>query len=284
MSRSRCFEGGGFNILEQLGDLTGEQRVPLSVEYGDVALGVLELARDAQKLCGAVFTDDGGVDFEVIVKKSLQSFSIATSVCLIGAGHQQGEVLLLDVIAREVRVNSFRDVTEESLETGWWIELCGIVSIAECGVMSLLGALTSTLSSAARGVGVVEVNFAFGDVRFEVVELSVEDSDLAEVTPFEGLELGTELGELRFALSERTTNSRKLLSLMEEGNGVRGLLEDDFGWHAVSHEGNSSLAERSCLFADECGSCTHRASQGVPCNSIIGPYLCGFSSASASAR
>jgi hypothetical protein len=92
------------------------------------------------------------------------------------------------------------------------------------------------------------------------------------------------LGELRFAFSQPCANGGELLPLVEQVEIVRGLLEDDFGWHAVSHEGNSSLAERSCLFADECGSCTHRASQGVPCNSIIGPYLCGFSSASASAR
>ena len=46
------FAGGGFGVEVQLSDFAGEQRVPLGIEGGDVALGVLDLARDAEKLGG----------------------------------------------------------------------------------------------------------------------------------------------------------------------------------------------------------------------------------------
>jgi hypothetical protein len=82
------FTDGGFGIEVQLGDLAGEQGVLLSIEFGDVALGVLDLARDAEKLGGGAFAGDGGVDFAVIVKETLQDLGVAPAVGLIGAGHQ----------------------------------------------------------------------------------------------------------------------------------------------------------------------------------------------------
>src|SRR2546429_8803617 len=39
----------GFGVEMKLGDLAGEQGVSLGLEVGDVALGVLNLARDAEK-------------------------------------------------------------------------------------------------------------------------------------------------------------------------------------------------------------------------------------------
>ncbi len=231
------FACGGFGVEVQLGGFAGEQRVPLGIECGDIALGVLDLACDAEKLGGGSFTGDGGVDFAVIVKQTLQGLGVATAVGLIGASHQQSEVLLLGVVAREVGVNALGDVAEEGLEAGRRVELFGIVSLAECGIMSLLRALAAFLSAAAGGVGAVEVDFAFGDARFEIVELSVEYANLAKVTAFEGLELSADLGKLRFALGKRGANGGKLLALIEEGCVVRGLLENDFGWHSASREG-----------------------------------------------
>src|SRR5271168_702450 len=167
------FAGGGFGVEVQLGDVAGEQRVPLGLDGGNVALGVEDLARDAEKLVGGAFAEDGGVDLAVIVQQTLQSLGVATAVGLIGASHQQGEVLLLGVIAREVGVNAFGDVAEEGLEAGRWVELFGFVGLAECGIMGLLRALAGLLGSAAGGVGVVEVDFALGDARFEVVERGI---------------------------------------------------------------------------------------------------------------
>jgi len=219
-----------------LGDFPGEQRVPFGIEGGDVALGVLELARDAEKFSSGAFADDGGVNFLVIVKQTLQGFGVAAAVGLISAGHQQGEVLLFGVVAREVGVNALSDVAKEGLEAGRWVELFGFVGVAECGIMGFLRALTGFLGSVAGGVGSIEIDFAFGDARFEVVEPGVEDAYLAEVTTFEGLKLGADLGKLRFALGERGADGGKLLALVGEGDVVRGLLEDDLGWHAGCRE------------------------------------------------
>jgi hypothetical protein len=232
------FAGGGFGIEVQLGDFAGEQRVPLGIEGGDVALGVPDLARDAEKLGGGAFAGDGGVDFAMIVKEALQGFGVAAAVGLIGAGHQESKVFPLSVVAREVGMDALGDLAKKGLEAGRWVKLFGFAGIAECSIMGLLRLLAGFLGSAAGGVGVVEVDFALGDARFDVVELGVEDADLAEVTAFEGLELGVNLGKLRFALGERDANCGKLLALVEEGGGVRGWLEDDFGWHAASREWN----------------------------------------------
>src|ERR1700678_377798 len=84
------FARGGFGVEMQLGDFAGEERVTLSFEGGDVALRVQDLARDAEKLGSDAFASDGGVDFEVIVKQTLQGFGVAATVGLIGAGHQKG--------------------------------------------------------------------------------------------------------------------------------------------------------------------------------------------------
>jgi hypothetical protein len=231
------FASGSFGVAMQLANLAAEQRVPLRIEGGDVALGVLDLARDAKKLSDSAFAGNRGVDLAMIVKETLQRFGVTTAVGLVGAGHQQGEVLLLGVVAREVGVDALGDVSEESLKAGRWIELFGFVRIPICGIMGLLRTLASLLGSSAGGVGIVEVDFAFGDPRFEIVEFCVEDADLTKVSAFEGLELGTDLGKLRFTLGERGPNSSKLLAFVEEGGVVRGLLEDDFGRHAASREG-----------------------------------------------
>jgi hypothetical protein len=227
------FAGSGFGVELQLADFAAEQRVPLDVEGGDIALGVLDLASDAEKLGSGAFACDGGVDLAVIVKETLQGFGVAPAICLIGAGHQQGEMLLLCIIARKVGMDALGGVAEKGLEAGRWIELFDFTGIAERGIMGLLRALSGFLGVATSGVGVVEIDFALGNTRFEVVKFGVEYADLAEVTAFEDLELGTDLGKLRFALGECGANGGKLLALVEESGGVRGLLEDDFCWHAA---------------------------------------------------
>jgi hypothetical protein len=223
------FSGSCFDIAVQLGDFAGDQRVPLGIERGDVALGVLYLACDAKKLGGGAFAGDGGVDFAVIVKQTLQGFGVATAVRLIGASHQEGEVLLLGVVAREVGVDALGDIAEECLEAGRWVELFGFAGIAKCGIVGFPRALAGLFGSAPGRVGVVEIDFALGDACFQVVEFGVEDADLAEVSTFEGLELRSDLGKLRFALGEHRTDAGKFLAFVEEDGVVRGLLENDFG-------------------------------------------------------
>ena len=105
--------------------------------------------------------------------------------------------------------------------------------------MSLLRLPAGFFGPAASGVGVVEINFTLGDVRFDVVELGVQDADLTEVTAFERLELGAELGEAPISRSASRVRTAASCSapVFEEGEIVRGLLEDDFGWHAASRGG-----------------------------------------------
>jgi hypothetical protein len=222
-------QSGSFCVQVQLGDLAGKQRVALRIQSSHVALGVAYLARNAQKLGGRALTGDGGMDLTVIVQQTLQGFRVSTVVGLIGAGHQQGEVPLFGRIAREVGMHALGDLSKEGLETGRRIELFGRAGIAERSVMGLLCAQAGFRGPAASGVGVVEVDFAFGDARFEIVELGVKHADLAEITPFKGLELGAELGKLRFAFRKRRANRSKLLALVEQVEVVRGSLEDDFG-------------------------------------------------------
>ncbi len=130
--------------------------MPLGIEGGDVALGVLDLARDAENLGGGIFPGDRGVDFTVIVEETLQGFDVAATVGLIGAGHQQGKVFLLGIVAREVGMDALGDVAEEGLETRRWVELFGFAGLAECGIMGFLRSLASFVGSATGGVRVVE--------------------------------------------------------------------------------------------------------------------------------
>jgi hypothetical protein len=212
--------------------------VLLSVEGRYVALCVADLACDAKQLGRGTFFGNNGIDFTVIIEKTLQGFSIAAFVSLIGASHQQGEMLLLGFVACEVGVDAPGDVAEESLEAGWRIELFGFAGVAECGVTTFLCALAGLFGAAARSIGVVEIDFALDDARFELVELGVEDANLVEVTAFEGPELGADPGKVRFALGKPGADGSKLLAFAEKGSVVRSLMKDDLGWHAATRPSN----------------------------------------------
>ena len=73
-------------------------------------------------------------------------------------------------------------------------EIFGFVGIPEGSIMGLLRSLTSFFGVTPGRAGVVEIDFALSDARFEVVELSVEDAGLTEVATLEGPEPGGELG------------------------------------------------------------------------------------------
>ncbi len=202
----------------------------LGIEGGEVAFGMLDLARDPKE-CGAVL-GEGGVDLAMIVQEALQGFGIAAAVGLVGANHEQGIVLLLGGVDCEVGVDALGDLPKERFEAERWIELLDFLGLTPGAVVGFLRALAGLLRPAAGGVGVVEVDFALSDSRFEIVELRVEDTDLAEVAGFKGFELGAPVAECGCALGEGAANSGKLLTPREESGGVRVLLEDDFVWHA----------------------------------------------------
>jgi hypothetical protein len=223
------FKRCGLGFKMQLCDLASKQSMSLSFEVGNIALRVLNLTRDTEKLSRGSFTGERSIDLTVIVEQALQSFGIAAAVSLIGAGHQQGEVFLLSVIARKVGVDALSDLAEECLEAGGRVELFGFSGSAECGVMGRLCLATRFFGSAPRGVGVVKIDLALANPRFNIVQFSVKHAHLTKVTTLESFELSAELGKLRFALGQPCANAGKLLAFVEEGNLVRALLEDNFG-------------------------------------------------------
>lgn len=238
--------GGGFGVEEEGGDLAREQDVALGGEGGDVALGMCELAGEAKQFGLGAFADGGGVDLAVIVEQALEDFGVAAGVGLIGAGHEEGEVLALGVVAGEVGVDALGDVAEEGFEGGRRVEVRGFAGFGEGGLVGLLSTLTGLVRALPGGGGVVEVDLALGDAGLEVVELRVEDADLPEVAAFEGAELRADLGEIGFVLGEGGAERGELRAPLGKGAVDRGWLEDDFGWHAAAalQRRRVSLAER----------------------------------------
>jgi hypothetical protein len=228
------FPSGSLGVKMQLSDLPDKHRVTLGIQGSDVALGVPDLPCNAKKLRRRSFTRNESVNLAVIVKQTLQRFGVAPAVRLISTSHQQREVPLLGIVAREVGVDALSNVAEQRLEAGRRVKLFGFAGIPKCSVVRLLRLTASLLGPAACGVGIVEIDLALSDARLQIVKLRVKNTDLAKVTSFEGLELGTKLGKFRFTFSKQRANGSKLLALVEKGNVVRALLENDFGWHAAS--------------------------------------------------
>ena len=79
----------------------------------------------------------------------------------------------------------------------------------------------------------------FGDAVFPVVELDVEDADLADVAAFEAVELGAEVIECGLADGQRGAKNCELGAAAEELGFFRpGLAEDRCGlvarcWHEL---------------------------------------------------
>ena len=225
-----AFEFGGGGVEVELGDFAGEEGGSLAFEGDDVAEGVFDLAADAEVLGGEAFLGDGG-NLLVVVEDALEGVDVAAGVGIVGAGHESGEVGLFGGVTGEVGVDALGDVAEEGLEGGWWIELGSLVGFAKGGFVGFGGALTGFCGALAGGFGVVEVYFTFGDAGFEVVEIGVEDADLAEVTAFEGFELGAEVSELELALGEGDAEAGELFALDEELGLFGCSFEGDLGWH-----------------------------------------------------
>ncbi len=222
------FTRSSFGIQVQMGDIARQQCALFRVERSNVALGMLDLARDTKKLSRRAFACNGGVDLVVIVKQPLQRLGIAAAISLVRASHQQREVLQLGVVACEVRVDALGDVAEQGLEAGRRVKLFGFVGLTECSIVGLLCLPASLFGAAASGVRIIEVDLAFSDARFEIVKLGIENPDLAEITAFECLQLRANLRKLGLTLGKRSANRSKLLALVDERGGVRALLKDNF--------------------------------------------------------
>lgn len=224
----------GLGVNVQLGNLAGEQRAPLCIERCDVAFCVLDLARDAMQLSRGAFSGNRCVDLAMIVEKTLQGLNIAAFICLVGAGHQEGEVLLLGIIACEVGMDALGKVAKESLQARWRVELLWLDGVVKSRVMALLRAASCLGGPLAGSIGFIEIQFALNNTRLQVIELGVEHAYLAEVAAFKCLELGAELRKLSFTLGQEAANGDKQLALFKESCVVRSLLKNDFSRHAAS--------------------------------------------------
>ncbi len=222
---------GSVGVELQLCDLAGEYVAVLEIQGSDVSAGMMDLARDPDKLCCCTFAIDGAADFVVVVEKTLQRVGIAAAVGSVGPGHQPGEVLLLGGVLGEVRVDALGDIAEEALEAWRRIELLGFMRFAVCGFVSFCGSLAGFLGTLPRRVGVVEIHLALGDAGFEVVEIGVQDADLPQIAAFEALQLDAQMRQLGFAIGKRRPDSGQLLASVKKLSFSRRLLQDDFAWH-----------------------------------------------------
>jgi hypothetical protein len=87
--------------------------------------------------------------------------------------------------------------------------------MSESSIMGFLCPLAGFIGSMPGRVGVIEINFTLGNAGFDVVKLGVENTNLAEIAVFEGLELCAQLSQVGFTFSELRTNASKLLAFVE---------------------------------------------------------------------
>lgn len=181
------FERCGFGIDVQLSNFTRQQRVLLGIESSNVTLRVLDLASDAKKLRRCAFSSKGSVELAMIVEKALQCLDVAAFVGLIGAGHQQRKVLLLNGVTCKVGMDALGDIPKDRLEIRKRLKLFSFVVNGKCSIMAFLRAPAGFLGAAACGVGVIQIHLALDNACFDLIELGIKNADLAKVTAFEGL-------------------------------------------------------------------------------------------------
>jgi hypothetical protein len=173
----------------QLRDLAREQGAALRIEIGDIALGVADLPGDAEQLRCRSLVGDGGIDLLVIIQQTLECFGVAAPISLVGAGHQQSEMLLFGVVAGKVGMDAPGDLAKERLKARRGIGLFDFMGRGEGGIVSLLRLTAGLRSALARGVRVVQIHLAFGDASLQIVQLCVEHANLAEISVFKVLQL-----------------------------------------------------------------------------------------------
>ena len=221
----------GLCIKMQLGELSSQQRISFRIERSDISLCMLNLPRDAKQFRSLAFANDRGIDLTVIVQQPLQCLRVAALISLVRKRHQQCEVALLVIVPREVRMNPLGHLAKQSLEAWRWIKLLRLMGRAKRGIVCLLRLPAALLGPPASYVRVIQRNLSLGDPRLKIVELRIENANLAKIMPLKCRKLGPHLRQLRFTLCKRRANSRKPLALGRKNGGVRGWLKYDLGGH-----------------------------------------------------
>ena len=81
----------------------------------------MNLANDPNEFCADAFALHRFAGLLIVIKHSLEGFSVATGVGFICLGHQAGAALAVDVIFCEVGMDALRDLAKEALKVseGW---------------------------------------------------------------------------------------------------------------------------------------------------------------------
>src|ERR1700684_2080891 len=111
--------------------LASKQRLVFTIERGNVSLSMLNLPGetkegDAVSLIGPIIgplIEHCSVDLEMVVEQLLQSLGVTAAIRLVGARHQQREVLLFCLVTGKVRVNALCNLAKQRLETRRRIKL-----------------------------------------------------------------------------------------------------------------------------------------------------------------
>ena len=189
----------------------------------------------------------------MVVEQSLQSLCVAAAVGLVGARHEQGEVLLFCLVTCKVRMDTLGDLAKQRLETRRRVKLLGLLVGAKCGFVGFLRTLTRFLRTPTRGVRVVQIDFTLGNTCRNLVQLRIENANPLEIAPFKCLQLRANLGDVGFALGKRGADGRKALALFGKSGGVGTGLKDNFGWHKARVRAAFSLNRAANLpESEEC--------------------------------
>ena len=156
---------------------------------------------------------------------------VAAAVRLVRPGHQQGEVLLLRLVPREVRMDPLRNIPKQRLQARRRVELLRFPRIAKRRIVRLPRVLSRLLCPPPCRLGIVQLGLPLRGPRFPLVQLRIQCAHLPQITPLKALQLRTKLSQVRLALRKRAAHSRKLLALFKQRNGIRAWLENDFNWH-----------------------------------------------------
>ena len=204
--------GGEFGAVAEVGHLGGGEGLELGVDGRDVLFGLGDFFGEALAVGGGGVVVAGVGRGVVAVEHALQEVGVGAEEGGVGLGHQVGAVELVVGVAGAVGMDALGDLAEEGFEVeGEWVG---------CGVLGWRGFGRDGL----RRGWVVEL----GDAVFPVVELDVEDADLADVAAFEAVELGAEVVEGGFAGGEGFAEGGELGAEAEElGSSGRG-------WRAIA--------------------------------------------------
>jgi hypothetical protein len=199
-----ALDRGSGGAIAEVGHLGAGEGFDFSVEDEEILLGLGDLFREAGELRGGGLVVAGVGGGVVAVEHALEEVAVVAVEGGVGLGHEVVAVELVVGTAGAVWVDALGYLAEEGLE----VECCGIRFVGWCWFRT--GFWFEGLG--LRLGWIVE----FGDAVFPLVELDVEDADLADVAALETVELGAEVVEIGFAGGQFGAEVGELSAAAEE--------------------------------------------------------------------